>query len=69
MPFFMNLRTVLYSLCYAHPSILYVYFHPSLTPSSFHTAPYMNLHVLAHHGNHEIEQTNSLNESETQNGV
>lgn len=27
------------------------------------------LHVLAHHGNHEVEQTDSLDESEAQNGV
>jgi hypothetical protein len=27
------------------------------------------LHVLAHHGNHEVEQTNGLDEGETQNGV
>jgi len=28
-----------------------------------------DLHVLAHHGNHEVEETNSLDEGETQNGV
>lgn len=28
-----------------------------------------DLHVLAHHGNHEVEKTNGLNEGETQNGV
>jgi len=27
------------------------------------------LDVLAHHGNHEVEETDSLDESETQNGV
>jgi len=31
--------------------------------------PLANLHVLAHHGNHEVEQTDGLNEGETQNGV
>lgn len=29
----------------------------------------MRLHVLAHHGNHEVEKTDGLDESETQNGV
>ena len=29
----------------------------------------VHLHVLAHHGNHQIEKTNSLNESETENSV
>jgi len=28
-----------------------------------------SLQELGHHGNHEIEKTNSFNESETQNGV
>lgn len=28
-----------------------------------------DLHVLAHHGNHEIEETDGLNECETENGV
>ena len=28
-----------------------------------------NLHVLAHHGNHEVEKTNGFDEGETQNGV
>lgn len=28
-----------------------------------------DLHILAHHGNHEIEQSDSLNESETENGI
>ena len=27
------------------------------------------LHVLAHHGNHEVEKTDGLNEGEAQNGV
>lgn len=27
------------------------------------------LDVLAHHGNHEVEKTHGLDESETQNGV
>lgn len=31
--------------------------------------PACYLHVLAHHGNHEIEQTDGLDESEAQNGV
>lgn len=31
--------------------------------------PFANLHVLAHHGNHEIEKTDGLNESEAKNGV
>ncbi len=29
----------------------------------------MNLHVLAHHGNHEIEETNGLDESKPKNGI
>lgn len=28
-----------------------------------------NLNVLAHHGNHEVEQTNGFDEGETKNGV
>lgn len=43
---------------------------PRLTP---HPRPreslLMYLHVLAHHGNHEVEQTNGLDEGKTQNGV
>lgn len=35
-----------------------------ITPSIFN-----NLHVLAHHGNHEVEQTDSLDEGEAENGV
>jgi hypothetical protein len=31
--------------------------------------PLCYLHVLAHHGNHEVEQTDSLDEGEAQNGV
>lgn len=27
------------------------------------------LDVLAHHGNHQVEETNGLDESETKNGV
>ena len=42
---------------------LYLHLSPPLT------APTSNLYILAHHGNHEIEKTNSLDESETQNGV
>jgi len=43
-------------------------------PNHFHqlsTSPVQNNHlnVLAHHGNHEIEQSNGLNEGESQNGV
>src|SRR5689334_10590069 len=42
--------------------------HPLLQPTAL--PQHKNyLHVLAHHGNHEIEQTNGLDESETQNGV
>ena len=29
----------------------------------------LNLNVLAHHGNHQVEQTDGLNEGKTQNGV
>lgn len=29
----------------------------------------LTLHVLAHHGNHEVEKTDGLDEGETQNGV
>jgi hypothetical protein len=29
----------------------------------------INLDVLAHHGNHQVEQTNGLDEGETKNGV
>jgi hypothetical protein len=29
----------------------------------------IHLYVLAHHGNHQIEQSNSFNESESQNGI
>jgi hypothetical protein len=29
----------------------------------------LNLHILAHHSNHQIEKTNSLDEGETKNGV
>jgi hypothetical protein len=65
-------RTVLYSLFYARAvyvlcllcTLLFSYNHLIPVPS-----PSMNLHVLAHHGNHEIEQTDSLNEGKTQNSV
>jgi len=40
---------------------------PLLDPSK--TSITTNLHVLAHHGNHEIEKTDGLDESETENGV
>ena len=45
---------------------------PAMRPTPPHMAPNIvtdNLNVLAHHGNHQVEKTNSLNESETQNGV
>ena len=29
----------------------------------------LNLNILAHHGNHEVEQANGLDEGESQNGV
>ena len=43
---------------------------PSLSPSPLlpETRAY-NLHILAHHSNHQIEKTNSLDESETENGI
>lgn len=58
---------------------IYLY-HPhlsSFSPGPMQTIPCSSpptyrpnyLHVLAHHGNHEIEQTNGFDESETQNGV
>jgi hypothetical protein len=41
-----------------------------LPPRSLqHASVSCHLNVLAHHGNHEIEKTNGLDESETQNGV
>jgi len=47
-----------------------------LSISSIPTSVYLStcsianrLDVLAHHCNHQVEQTNGLNESETQNGV
>lgn len=39
---------------------------PKNTCTQYCTYP---LHVFAHHGNHEIEQSNSLDESESKNGV
>ena len=49
--------------------MLYVLSIPALLYTPIASSPIMYLHVLAHHCNHEIEQTDSLNESETQNGV
>lgn len=48
-----------------------------LTRNTLHSTPHssqsflqtIRLDVLAHHGNHEVEQTHGLDESETQNGV
>jgi hypothetical protein len=62
-------RTVMYSFCLSIYPQIYLYpTHPHKT-----NPPYLpiheNLHVLAHHSYHEIEQANSLNKSETQNGV
>lgn len=45
---------------------------PLLNPeyvSSTATSLTTSLDVLAHHGNHQVEKTNGLDESETQNGV
>jgi len=69
---FMNLmRLEQYCTVYFMPVSVYILclFPTLLLHSHPHAALSMNLHVLAHHGNHEIEQTNSLNEGETQNGV
>ena len=49
--------------------------HPLLVPNVYiHIRPLQaleltSLNVLAHHGNHQVEKTNGLDESETQNGV
>lgn len=71
MPIFMNnaSRTVVYILSMPIHLFSMSIFYSSPTSFPSHLFPYMNLHIFAHHGNHEIEQTDSLNESETQNGV
>jgi len=51
------------SVSFRCPSSPILYRHPLCNN------PHANLHVLAHHGNHEVEKTDGLNESETQNGV
>jgi hypothetical protein len=41
----------------------------SMFPLPHSLARDQSLDVLAHHSNHQIKQTNSLNESESQNGI
>jgi hypothetical protein len=72
MPIFMNLILLeQYCTVYAMPIRLFSMsiFRLLLHLPHFYPSPHIYLHILAHHGNHEIEQANSLNESETQNGV